>query len=729
MSEPGRFEDVVGACALDCPDGCSWVVTVDRTLDPERGGRAVRLRGNAEHPFTRGGLCAKVNPYLEYASAPGRLLHPLRRTGPKGSGEFERIGWDDALTEIAGQLRAAVDEHGGESIWPYAGTGTLGFLQGCDADGARLFHALGASRHYADICSKAGTAGMSYTTGSPWGMDPEDLAHSRLIILWGTNTLTTNLHLWPFVTAGRERGAELVVVDPVRTRTADRADRHIAPRPGTDAALALGLMAELVRIGAADEEYLAAHALGWEAFRDEVLTEWSVARAADVCGLDPEDVAWLAGRIAASRPTGIRCLMGMQRHGGGGAALRALSCLPAVTGDYGRHGGGLCYSTGRAYPIDTAAISRPDLQPAGPTRHLAMARLGRELLERTDPPVRALVMWAANPMVSNPDTGLTRAGLSRDDLFTVVVDHVLTDTARYADVVLPGTTQLEHNDLHNSYSHLYLNWNAPAVAPPGECLSHTEIFRRLASALGLTEPALFASDDELAEAGLSTAHPAMDGVTLAALKKQGWVRMSWPTPALPFAEGFPTASGRFEFSSERGAADGAGRFPGYTPAHVVGRPAPEPSRPGAADPAAGHPAAVDSELELISAANHYLVNSTFGTGPRAARAGAPRVTLHPDDAAVRGIADGDEVELANLVGAFTATAVVSDAVRRGVAATTKGIWPGAGTAGVNAVTADRVTDLGAGATFHDTRVTVRPLGATVASGSASGADGQVAPIG
>jgi anaerobic selenocysteine-containing dehydrogenase len=399
--------------------------------------------------------------------------------------------------------------------------------------------------------------------------------------------------------------------------------------------------------------------------------------------------------------------MGMQRHGGGGAALRALSCLPAVTGDYGRVGGGLVYSTGPAYPIDTAAISRPDLQPDGPTRGLAMSRLGRELLERTDPPVRVLVMWAANPMVSNPDTARTRAGLARDDLFTVVVDHVLTDTARYADLVLPGTTQLEHADLHSSYSHLYLNWNAPAVAPPGECLPHTEIFRRLAGAMGLVDPVLFASDDELAQAALSAPHPALDGVTLATLRTQGFVRLAWPTPALPFADGFPTPSGRFEFASARGEADGAGRFPGYTPPHVVGRPA-VPTDP-------------DAELELISAANHYLINSTFGTGPRAPRAGTPLVVIHPEDAAARGIADGSPVELSNEVGAFTATARVSDAVRPGVAATTKGIWPARpGEAGVNAVVADRLTDLGRGATFHDTRVRVRAVRALTPPSAGAG---------
>jgi anaerobic selenocysteine-containing dehydrogenase len=676
------MHQVIGACALDCPDACSWVVGV-------QDGAAVTLRGNPDHPFTGGGLCAKVNSYLDYAGSPDRLLHPLRRVGAKGEGRFERISWDDALDLIAGRFAAAIDRHGAESIWPFVGTGTLGFLQGCDAGGTRLFHALGASRHHVDICSPAGHAGMSYTTGSAAGMNPEDLAHSGLIVLWGTNTLTTNLHLWPFVTAGRERGADLVVVDPVRTRTAARADQHVQLRPGTDAALAFGLMAELVRLGACDEDYLERRTLGWPGFRDEVLSGWGAGRAADVCGLDVAQVHDLAGRIAAQaaagRPTGIRTLMGMQRHRGGGQAMRALSCLPALTGDYDRRGGGLCYSTGPAYPIDTAAISRPDLQPNGPTRRLRMSSLGGELLTRADPPIEVLFVWAANPVVSNPDQNRTRAGLAREDLFTVVVDHVLTDTARYAD-------------LHNSYSHLYLNWNAPAVAPPGECLSHTEIFRRLAGQMGLTEPALFAADDELAEAALSRPHPAMDGVTLPALKQQGWLRLAWPQPYLPFAETFATPSGLFEFDSERAAADGAGRYPQFVPPYDTGR---------AREPGPG------GSLELISAANHYLVNSTFAASPRHAKSGAPIILLHPDDAAARSIADGTEVLVHNGIGSFSATAGVTDAIRPGVAATTKGLWPkGSGTAGggtsVNAVTADRTSDLGDGATFHDTRVLVEP---------------------
>ncbi len=705
LPTPSSRRQVVGACALDCPDACSWVVSVEDD-------RAVALRGNPDHPFTRGGLCAKVNSYLDYAADPDRLLHPMRRVGPKGPrpdggrAHFEPITWDEALGELAVRMRGAIDTHGGEAIWPYGGTGSISSLQGLGGAGWRLFHHLGASRHHANICSVAGHAGMAYSTGSAMGLDPEDLTQAGLIVLWGTNTLTTNLHQWPFVTQGRRAGAPLVVVDPVRTRTAAQADRHLAPRPGTDAALALSVMARLVELGATDEAYLAERTLGWPQFRDQVLTEWSLARGAEVCGLTPSEIEWFADAVASHSPLGIRALMGMQRHGGGAQAARTISCLPAVTGDYGRVGGGMCYSTSPAYGFDAAALTRPDLQP-GPTRRLQMSSLGRELLERTDPPVTVLMVWAANPVAANPDQHRTRAALARDDLFTAVVEHRLTETCDYADLVLPGTTQLEHDDLVGSYGHLYLQWNTAAVAPPGQCRSHTEIFRGLARALDVTEPAVHASDDELARAALGTAG-ALAGITLESLRENGFERLSLPRPYLPFADAFPTPSGRFEFTSASAQAAGAALMPGYTPAHeaLTAR-----TRTGG--------------LTLISAANHYLLNSTFSHSRIHARAGTPLVVVHPEDAAARGLEDGGPAQVANDRGSFEAVVGVSDAVRRGVAATTKATSTRATSAGatstgatstsggivstVNATTADRDSDLGSGATFHDNLVWITAL--------------------
>jgi anaerobic selenocysteine-containing dehydrogenase len=515
--------------------------------------------------------------------------------------------------------------------------------------------------------------------------------------LWGTNTLTTNLHLWPFVTEGRRAGAPLVVVDPVRTRTAAQADRHLAPRPGTDAALALAVMARLVELGATDEAYLADRALGWPQFRDEVLSRWTTARGDEVCGLEQSEIAWFADAIATHSPLGIRALMGMQRHGGGAQAARAISCLPAVTGDYARLGGGMCYSTGPAYTFNSAALTRPDLQP-GPTRRLQMSSLGRELLERTDPPVTVLMVWAANPVAANPDQHRTRAGLARDDLFTAVVEHRLTETCDYADLVLPGTTQLEHDDLVESYSHLYLQWNAAAVPPPGECRSHTEIFRALARELGVTEPAVHAGDDELVRAALEPGPhgDALAGITLESLRENGFERLSVSQPYLPFSDGFPTASGRFEFTSASAQAAGAGLMPGFTQPHES---APHESAPHG-----------DGGLVLISAANHYLINSTFSHSRIHARAGVATVTVHPEDAAVRGLTDGATARVSNDRGGFEAVVRVSDAVRQGVAATTKATAVTTGSTGptVNATTADRDSDLGHGATFHDNLLRITP---------------------
>ena len=686
--------DVVGACALDCPDACSWVVTVD-------DGVATRLRGNPEHPFTRGGLCAKVNPYLEFAAGPDRLLHPLRRVGAKGEGRFERVGWDDALGEIARRFREVIERYGAEAIWPYAGTGTVGIVQGTVGAGKRLFHALGATRHEENICSAAGHAGMSYTTGSAAGMDPEDLAHSGTILLWGTNTLTTNLHLWPFIRQGRERGAELVVIDPVHTRTAAHADVHLAPRPGTDAALALGVMAHLVAVGGHDQGWLERCSLGWEEFRSQVLDRWTPQRAARICDLPTADVVHLAELMAGHGPTGIRCLMGMQRHAGGGQAARVLSCLPAVTGDFARRGGGICYSTGPAYGLNLDALCRPDLQPAGPARSLLMTRLGDGLLEVDDPPVKALMVWGANPAVSNPDQNRVRAGLGREDLFVVAIDHVPTATTGYADIVLPATTQLEHLDLHDSYTHLYLQLNSPATAPPGECLPHTEIFRRLAAAMGLTEPALYDSDEDLVRAALDSGEPGMREITLERLRERGWLRLDLPTPYLPFADGFRTPSELFEFSSKRGEADGAGRLPGYTPP-LEGEPA---TREADGDRSRPEP---DDRLTLIAAANHYLINSTFSTSPLHRRAADPVVTVHPDDAARLGLRDGSRVRVGNERGDFGAQLRVSAQVRPGVAATSKGLSPAPGGSSVNATVAERDSDLGPGAVYHDNAVRITP---------------------
>ncbi|HET9141652.1 molybdopterin-dependent oxidoreductase, partial [Actinophytocola sp.] len=604
---------VLGACPLDCPDTCGWVVTV-------RDGRAVGLRGDANHPFTRGALCAKVNRYLEHAAAPDRITHPLRRTGPKGSGRFERITWDEALDEVATRLRDIAGEFGGEAIWPYWGTGNMGYLQGVvGCPGRRLFNVLGASEHAMTICSVAGSAGLTYTVGTPAGIDPEDLRRSRLIILWGTNPLTTGHHIWRFVQAARQDGAHVVAIDPLRSRTARQADEHLAPIPGTDAALALGLLNVVVRLGAEDRAFLAGHTVGWPEFRARI-EQYPPEKVAEITGIPAERIVGLGTRIATTRPTAIRTTMGIQRHAGGGTALRTLACIPGVTGDWALPGGGLSYSTSAHYPLDKAALYRDDLRPH-PVRTLSMTRLAHTLSTVDDPPVKALFVLAANPAASTPDQNAVRRELSREDLFTVVAEQFPTDTVDYADIVLPSTMQTEHADLHTGYGHLYLAWNEPAVPAPGECLPATEMFRRLADRLGLTEPCLYDSDEQLAKQALGSGDGALAGITLDRLRAEGHVRLTVPDPFLPFAAGFPTPSGKLEFRSDRAAADGLDPLAGYVPAAEV----------------ADDGLAARYPLVLISVASHEFLNTVFGNNAELRRrAGTLRVVLHPDDAAARG---------------------------------------------------------------------------------------------
>jgi anaerobic selenocysteine-containing dehydrogenase len=675
---------VLGACPLDCPDTCGWTVTV-------RDGAPIGLRGDPNHPFTRGALCTKVNRYLEHTAAPDRLLYPMRRIGPKGAGVFERISWDQALDEISVRLRDIVDEHGGEAIWPYWGTGTLGYLQGVTGSpGRRLFNVLGASQHEMTICSTAGSAGLTYSVGTPAGMDPEDLARAKLILLWGTNPLTSGHHIWRFVQAARANGAHLVAIDPLRTRTAAQADEHLAPVPGTDAALALGLLHVIVGLGAEDGEFLAAHTLGWPEFRERI-EQYPPEKVAEITGLPVDRIVALGERIASTRPTAIRATMGMQRHAGGGTALRTLGCIPGVTGDWHRPGGGLSYSTSRHFKLDRAALYRDDLRQA-PVRSLYMTRLADTLSTVDDPPVKALFVVAANPGASTPDQNAVRRALSREDLFTVVIEQFPTDTVDYADIVLPSTMQTEQADLHHGYGHLYLAWNEPAVAPPGECLSNTEVFRRLAGRMGLTEPSLYDSDEQLAETALGSGDPWLAGITLARLRADGHVRLNVPSPFLPFAQGFPTPSGKLEFSSERAAADGLDPLAGYLPAAEVSDD----------ELAARYP------LTLISVASHHFLNSQFSNNAELRRrAGPPKVVLHPSDAGARAFVGGERVRVANDRGGFVAEVAVDDWVRPGVAATTKGHWAKlTGGFNVNATTAERDTDMGGGAVFHDNRVEV-----------------------
>ena len=683
---------VRGACPHDCPDTCAIVTTVE-------DGRAVRIEGDPDHPVTQGFLCAKVNRYLERTYHRDRLQHPLRRVGPKGAGRFERVSWDEALAEIAARLRRVVDEHGADAVLPYSYAGTMGYLQGESMD-RRFFHTLGASKLDRTICSSAGGAGMRMTVGGNIGADAESMPDCDLVLLWGTNTLTSNPHLWPFVLQARENGARIVCIDPIRTRTAQQCDEWIPIRPGTDAALALGIMHVLFRDGLEDSDFIEKHTLGVEHLRDRV-AEWTPERTSGTTGIPADTIETLASRYGRARTAFIRVNYGLQRHAGGGMAVRTIACLPAVTGHWRHAGGGVQLSTSLNFRFNTTALHRADVSP--PVRTINMIRLG-DALTLPDagvggPPVKALVVYNSNPAAVAPDLAAVRRGLAREDLFTVVLEHFQTDTADWADFVLPATTQLEHWDVHLAYGHHYATLNRSAIAPLGEALPNTEIFRRLARAMGLTQDYLVDDDVTLIRQALDSNHVRMQGVTFETLLERGWVRLNVPKPYAPFASGeFLTPSGKCEFYSERLAQLGLDPVPTYTP--------PYESRERDADLVARWP------LTLISSPAHQFLNSTFvNVEPLRRGAGRPECIIHPADAGPRGIRSTDEVEIRNDRGAFRAVARVEDGIKPGVVWAPSIWWTKLVPDGRNAneTTSQRETDLGGGATFYDNQVEVSPL--------------------
>ena len=681
---------VHGACPHDCPDTCAMLVTVEN-------GRAVRVAGDPEHPFTRGFLCTKVNRYVERTYHPDRLLHPLRRVGPKGSGRFARIGWDEAIAEIVDRLGAiARSAEGPQAILPYSYAGTMGLVQGSSLD-RRFFHLLGASLLDRTICSMAGTVGMRMSLGANIGADAEGIPESDLVLLWETNTLTSNPHLWPFVLEARKRGAPIIAIDPLRTRTAAQCDEWIAIRPGTDAALALGMMHVIFGLGLEDRDYLARHTLGEDQLRARA-REYSPERVEKITGIAAAKITELAERYGRSRAAFIRVNYGLQRHAGGGMAVRTIACLPAVTGHWRHPGGGVQLSTSANFQFNKQALERPDLSP--PVRTINMIRLGEALTTHDagigGPPVRALVVYNSNPAAVAPDRNAVLRGLAREDLFTVVLEHFQTDTADWADIVLPATTQLEHWDIHFSYGHHYVTLNQPSISPLGEAKPNSEIFRLLAARMKL-DPALFADDDlALIRQALDTNAEKLRGVTLDALMERGWARLNVPTPYLPFAEGnFVTPSGKCELYSERMAQMGLDPLPSFTAPYEFPENVPEL--------AARYP------LTLISSPAHQFLNTTFvniGALKRAAR--EPECVLHPRDAERRAIPNGARVVVGNDRGAFTAVARVEESIREGVV-WAPSIWWGkfaADGANANQTTSQRETDLGHGPVFYDNLVEV-----------------------
>jgi len=683
---------VRGACPHDCPDTCAMLVHV-------RDGRAVRVQGDPAHPVTQGFLCTKVNRYVERTYHAERLTVPLRRVGAKGEGRFEPATWDEALGDIARRLdEIRSGPHGPQSILPYSYAGTMGLVQGSSMD-RRFFHRIGASLLARTICSVAGTEAWKATYGDRMGPTPEEAEHARLILIWGSNTLTSNPHLWPAVRRARERGARVIAIDPIRTRTAAQCDRWLAIRPGTDAALALAMMHVAFRDGLADLDYLAAHTVGWEALRERVLNEWSPARAEPTVGLDQGEIETLAREYAATRPSFIRLNYGLQRHAGGGMAVRTISLLPAVTGAWRDLGGGATLSTSGAFKLNNAALERPEWVAPG-TRTINMIRLG-DALTLPDagvggPPVKALVVYNSNPGAVAPDLRSVREGLRREDLFTVVLEHFRTDTADYADWVLPATTQLEHWDVHTAYGHLYVTLNRPSIAPVGESLPNSEIFRRLAARMGLDDPAFRDDDLALIRQALDSPHPALAGITFERLMEEGWARLSVPADWRPYADPHPnTPTGKIQIVAPELARIGLDPLPTFIP--------PAESAEAAPRLAERYP------LTLLSPPEHPFMNSTFVNVPPLERAaGDATLLLHPNEAAVRGIREGDRLRTFNDRGDFFARAVVTDGVRPGVAVSYGVRWANRSEGGrtVNDTTSQGVADMGGGALFYDNAVEV-----------------------
>lgn len=688
---------VRGVCPHDCPDACGLVTDVE-------DGRAVGIAGDPAHAITRGWLCAKVRPYLSHVYHPDRLLTPLRRVGPKGGGQWERISWDEALGEISNRWRRIIAEFGPEAILPYSYSGTLGVVQMVVSSG-RFWNRLGATQLERTICGAAAEFAIEMTLGGRLAPPYTHLEDSRVIIVWGHNPVSTAPHAMPAIREAQRRGARLVVIDPRRTRTARGADLHIAPRPGTDGALALGLARAIVEADLQDEAWLAAHTVGWPELRDR-LAEYPVARVAEITGVDADTIVALARDYATAKPSAIKFSDGLQRRANGGQTIRALAALPAITGQYGKRGGGLFYSTSSHFKWDSRALQHAHECPT-PKRRVNMCRLGAALTgEVVNPPIKSLFVFGANPAAVSPNAGRIVQGLLRDDLFTVVHELFMTDTASYADIVLPATTQLEQPDLNRGYGHTHIAYNAQAIEPLGEARSNWDLMRALATAMGFDEPWLRQSTDEVIDEILTATaamNPAFAGITLERLKAEGAVELTLPSP-VPFSDGrFATPSGKVELYCARLAALGLDPLPMWTP-DVDGAPTP--------------PDHTDQErLRLLTPAAHHFVTSSFANQSALERLeGEPFVEMNPADAEARSIAGGDWVVLGNSRGACVVRAVVTTDVARGVAVAPKGYWSRRSQApsldglprNVNWTTSDALADFAGQSTFHTNDVWIRP---------------------
>ena len=681
------MQTVIGACPHDCPDTCSLVTTVEN-------GKAIRVQGNPHHPLTDGVLCTKVSRYTERTYHPDRILHPLKRTGPKGSGQFAPVSWDEALNDIANRLRAIAAKDP-QAIVPYSYAGTMGQVQG-EAMAMRFFHKLGASLLDRTICSSAGSEALAYTFGAKLGMRVEFFAESKLILIWGSNSIGSNLHFWRIAQEAKRNGAKLICIDPRKTETAEKCHEHIALRPGTDAALALALMHVLIQNDWLDHDYIAQHTLGWDALRARALL-WTPERAAQVCGITAEQIESLARDWATTKPAAIRMNYGMQRVKGGGNAVRAIACLPALTGAWRHRAGGVLLANSGNFPVQRAALQRPDLLAGRKPRTINMSTIGNALLQPASDTlglhIQALVVYNSNPVAVAPQSGQVIQGFAREDLFTVVLEHFQTDTADYADYILPATTQLEHWDIHASYGHTDILLNRPAIAPMGECKTNTDIFRALAQRMGFTEPCFEEDDETMCRSAFAATQ------NMEELFAQGFTHLKsadgQPLPDAPFAEGgFPSPSGKCEFYSQRLADMGQDGLPDYIANYEVPQ------------------ANAEFPLAMISPPARNFLNSSF-VNLQSLRdiETEPVLEMHPEDAQTRGIQDGDVIRVFNQRGTYHCKAQLNDRARPGVV-NGLGIWwrkLGLNGTNVNELTSQNLTDIGRAPVFYDCCVEVAVL--------------------
>jgi anaerobic selenocysteine-containing dehydrogenase len=674
------------ACPHDCPDTCAMLIEVE-------DGRATKVSGDPDHLPTKGFLCTKVSRYLERVYNPDRVLYPMRRVGAKGAGRFERISWDEALDTIAERFSEINESSDGpEAILPYSYGGTMGIVNNGSMD-RRFFHRLGASKLARTICSAAGGEALKLTLGAKIGTDMENFHRARLIVLWGTNTLSSNIHLWPQIKEALAEGARLIGVDPYRNHTHDHCHHLIQVRPGTDAALALAMMNVIIGEGLEDRDYIDRYTLGFDKLRERA-AEFSPARAAQICGINEEEIISFAREYATTRPAVIRINYGLQRHAGGGMAVRTVACLPAITGAWREAGGGVLLSTSGMFAFDERVLERPDLIRGNP-RTINMSRLGDALTE-SQPPVRAIYVYNSNPAAVAPDQSKVLEGLAREDLFTVVHEQFQTDTADYADILLPATTQLEHRDMVKPYGHYYLVYNEPAIAPLGEAKPNREVFALLAKRMGFEDECFDDTDDDIIRQAIATDYAPLHGIELDELKQKGWARLNLMETYAPFADGqFLTPSGKCEFYSETLERAGLDPLPAFTP--------PRESPDSAPELAARYP------LQLISPPANSFLNTTFSHLASFLKSERePFIQVSSEDALSRAISDGDIVRVWNDRGECRLKARISDRVKPGVAVALSIWWNklSPGHANVNQLVSQKLTDFGAGATFFDNLVEV-----------------------